>query len=58
MNALANPWITDDGETRFVLDERAFIDAIEAAPAFLESPTPEYLRASEIEPMLRIIARL
>jgi hypothetical protein len=30
---------------RFVLDEREFMAAIEAPPAFLEAPRKEYLQA-------------
>lgn len=56
MNALANPWIEDDGESRFILDERSFVEALEEPPAFLASPRPEYLEAAELIPVLKVLA--
>lgn len=40
---------------RFVLDEAAFMAAIEPSPAFLASPRREYLRAIEIMPIVETI---
>ncbi len=55
MSALPNPFITDN-EHRFVLDEKAFMAAIEPAPAFLSDPTREYLMATEISPIVDVLA--
>lgn len=41
---------------RFRLDVDAFMAAIEEAPAFLRATRPEYLRATEIEPVLAVLA--
>lgn len=45
---------TDD--PRFVLDVEAFMADIEPLPAFLINPSPEYLRANEMIPMLAVLA--
>lgn len=42
--------------SRFVLDEVAFMNDIEPLPAFLHNPSPEYLRANEMMPMLAVLA--
>jgi hypothetical protein len=49
-----SPFVTDL-EHRFVLDQDAFMAAIEPAPAFLADPRPAYLRACEIEEILQVI---
>jgi hypothetical protein len=46
-----SPFIVDP-EHRFVLDEAAFMEALDL-PAFIASPSPEYIAAAEIEPLLR-----
>lgn len=46
----------DPDEHRFVLDEVAFMNDIEPLPAFLLKPSPEYLRANEMIPMLAVLA--
>jgi hypothetical protein len=45
-----SPFIVDP-DHRFVLDESAFMEALDL-PAFIASPSAEY-RAAEIEPLLR-----
>jgi hypothetical protein len=61
-----SPFITDV-DRRFVLDERAFFAAIistdpmdyerrEVMPAFLAEPRPEYLSATEMRPIVDVIA--
>jgi hypothetical protein len=54
MLKLPNPWITNP-DRRFTLDEDAFMDAIEPAPAFIRAPRPEYLAAVEIMPIVELI---
>jgi hypothetical protein len=49
----AAAFLDDD---RFKLDVDAFMAAIDEPPAFLSSPRPEYLRATEIEPVLVVLA--
>lgn len=43
-------------ESRFVLDEEAFLNDLDPLPAFLVNPSPEYLSAREILPVLRALA--
>ncbi|HEX7881938.1 MAG TPA: hypothetical protein VF499_04280 [Afipia sp.] len=50
-----SPFITEP-DSRFVLDVDAFMAAIEPAPKFLSDPSPEYLRAAEIVPVLKVLA--
>jgi len=50
-----SPFVTEP-DHRFVLDEAAFMAAIEPAPAFLANPRPEYLRAIDLIPMLAVLA--
>lgn len=53
MHNLPNPFIAgvkpelsnNDMGSRFVLDETAFMRAIEEKPKFLSDPSPEYLQA-------------
>ncbi len=42
--------------TRFVLDEARFLADLEPAPAFLSAPSPEYLQAADIMPILAALA--
>ncbi|WP_407146291.1 hypothetical protein [Bradyrhizobium sp. ORS 86] len=51
-----SPFVTDP-DHRFVLDEEAFMAAVEPAPVFLSAPRPEFLRAAELMPIVEIIAR-
>lgn len=51
-----SPFITD-ADNRFVLDEEKFMADIEPMPSFLSAPSPEYLRAAEIIPVLAVLAR-
>jgi len=44
-----------DENHRFVLDEAKFMEAITDLPAFIASPSPEYIAAAEIEPLLKIL---
>lgn len=37
-------------------DPDAFMDAIEPAPAFLNDPSPEYLTATQIMPLLDVLS--
>lgn len=45
-----------DADHRFALDERAFMEAIEPPPAFLGNPSPEYLNATDLMPVLAVLA--
>lgn len=45
-----------EADHRFVLDERAFMEALEPPPAFLLNPSPEYLRANDLMPVLAVLA--
>jgi hypothetical protein len=57
MNNLPNPWIDPAlVDHRFVLDVDAFVAAIEQPPLFLSDPSPEYLRAAQIMPVLEVLA--
>lgn len=49
---------TDDAaaDYRFVLDEEAFLSAIEPLPAFLSAPSLEFLRATDLIPVLQTLA--
>lgn len=55
-----SPFIIDP-DRRFIFDEVAFEAAIapsaalEQVPLFLRAPSQEYMRAAEIEPILRVI---
>lgn len=50
-----SPFITDP-EARFVLNEEQFLADVCEMPAFLVNPSPEYLAAIDILPVLRVIA--
>lgn len=50
-----SPFITDP-ENRFVLDEAAFMAAIEPAPLFIRDPSPEYMSARDLMPIVEVIA--
>jgi len=50
-----SPFITD-ADRRFVLDEDAFMTEVCEMPAFLVNPSPEYLEACDILPVLRVLA--
>lgn len=50
-----SPFITEP-DNRFVLDEAAFMADLCEMPAFLANPSPEYLAALDILPVLRVIA--
>lgn len=54
--ALEPPPAGASDEHRFVLDVEAFMNDIEPLPAFLIDPSPEYLRANEMMPMLAVLA--
>lgn len=49
-----SPFITDL-DRRFVLDEDAFMAAIEPMPAFLRDPSPEYLTTVIPQPIAEIL---
>jgi hypothetical protein len=49
-----SPFVDPDG--RFVLDENQFMADVCEMPAFLVNPSPEYLEALDILPVLRVIA--
>lgn len=58
IDLLPNPFV--DQSNRFVLDQAAFLNAIMPGtdiPKFLADPSPEYLKAAEIEPILRVLAK-
>lgn len=50
-----SPFITEP-EHRFVLDEEQFMAELAEMPAFLVNPSPEYLQALDILPVLRVLA--
>lgn len=55
----AAPDLTDRpvaAAARFMLDERAFMEALEEAPSFLSAPRPEYLAATDLIPVLQVLA--
>lgn len=54
-NLPPSPFITEP-DNRFVLDVEAFMEAIEPAPSFLSEPSPEYLRAAELMPVLKVLS--
>lgn len=61
VEAAASPILTgtDDAAaepSRFVLDEDAFLNDLEALPAFLVAPSQAYLRATDLIPMLAVLA--
>jgi hypothetical protein len=45
-----------DPDARFVLDEDQFMAEVAEMPAFLVDPSPEYLEAVDIMPVLRVLA--
>ncbi len=50
-----SPFITEP-DNRFVLDEDRFMAELAEMPAFIAAPSPEYLAAIDIEPVLRVLA--
>jgi hypothetical protein len=50
------PGDDDVAANRFVLDESAFMEALDTIPAFLRDPSPEYLSAVDMIPMLAVLA--
>lgn len=50
-----SPFITEL-DNRFVLDEGLFMAEVAEMPAFLVNPSPEYLAAVDILPVLRVLA--
>jgi hypothetical protein len=55
MTPLPNPFMTDEPKRGFVLDEEAFFDAIEPPPKFLRNPSPQYMTAIELMPIVEIL---
>jgi hypothetical protein len=53
MATIPNPWIS---EGRFILDERQFVTALEAPPAFLDMPSRDYLEAVQLRPIVETLA--
>lgn len=47
---------SDAAADRFVLDHDRFLADIEPAPAFLSDPRPEYLSATDMMPVLEVLA--
>lgn len=45
-----------DPDARFVLDEDQFMADVAEMPAFLVNPSPEYLAAVDILPVLRVLS--
>ena len=41
--------------SRFELNEAAFMEAIEPLPAFIADPSPEYLTAVELMPIVELL---
>lgn len=56
MNALPNPFILEQSDFPRGFDVEAFMNDLEPLPAFLISPRPEYLKAAEIIPVLKVLA--
>jgi hypothetical protein len=55
----AAPDLTDPpvaAADRFVLDERSFMEALEEVPSFLSAPRPEFLAATDLMPVLAVLA--
>jgi hypothetical protein len=50
-----SPFITEP-DARFVLDENQFMADVAEMPAFLVNPSPEYLEALDVMPVLRVLA--
>lgn len=50
-----SPFVVDL-EHRFVLDEDKFMADVCEMPAFLVNPSPEYLEALDMAPVLRLLA--
>jgi hypothetical protein len=50
-----SPFITEP-DARFVLDENQFMADVCEMPAFLVNPSPEYLAAVDILPVLRVLS--
>lgn len=60
---LPNPWIPDQ-PSRFVLDEAKFEAALqspepesEPAPLFLRDPSPEFMSAAFMKPLIDVLNR-
>lgn len=51
-----SPFITEP-HRRFVLDEEAFAAAIEPAPKFLRDPSPSYMTAVELMPIVEVLVQ-
>lgn len=49
-----SPFITDP-DRRFVLDEDAFMAAVDPMPVFLRDPSPEYLTAADLAPITELL---
>ena len=61
MKTLPNPFCfieTDENPDRFEhhFDEKEFMAAIEPGPLFIENPSPEYLKAVDLIPLLAVLA--
>jgi len=54
MDKLPNPFVTNL-HCRFVLDEARFLADIEPPPAFIASPSREFLMGCGLEPVLEIL---
>jgi hypothetical protein len=52
---LPNPF-EFDAPSQFVLDVNAFLDAIMPPPVFLSDPSPEYMTAVELMPIVEVLA--
>lgn len=50
-----SPFITEP-ENRFVLDEAAFMAAIEPPPSFIDNPSRDYMKATELRPIVEVLA--
>lgn len=58
MNKLPNPWIVENTDFPRGFDVEAFMAVVELAPPkFLADPSPEYLTATEIVPVLATLAK-
>lgn len=53
MPELPNPFIT--APAPFTLDVDAFMEAIEPAPLFISDPSPEYMTALDLMPIVEVL---
>jgi hypothetical protein len=56
MTTMPNPFEFTPEQSRFVLDEEAFMIALgDPPPVFLTDPSPEFLSATDLLPIVEIL---